>query len=153
MNADKKTQNDAFDPFDPINWRMSDEQLRDWQNNRWNGKAISSPGKVERYGKHPKFTFYQLPVAVLDALIEQHAGWRELAVLCALYEIWFVHPNHHNPVQLSSYTLRRFGISRWQKWKALQVLEKTKQIRVERMGKGKNPKVTLNWLRVVEPIH
>ena len=143
MKSNDKTtsQTEAFDPFDPDNLRLPEEMRRQAQS----ADQRKTTG-VSRYGKRPRFKFCQFPVAVLDALIGQRANWTAWAVLVALHELWFTHPNHHNPVHFTSYNLRRFGISRWQKWRALTVLEKSVQITVERMGEGKNPLVTLNWL-------
>ena len=67
-----------------------------------------------------------------------------LATVLALHELWFTQPNHNNPVRFTTYNLRRFGLSRDQKWRALRFLEKIGQISIERMGTGKNPIVTLN---------
>jgi hypothetical protein len=67
-----------------------------------------------------------------------------------LYEEWFAHPNHYNPVTLTSYALRRFNISRHQKSRALSVLEKSDVIYVYR-EKRKNPLVTLTWLPLKNP--
>jgi hypothetical protein len=52
----------------------------------------------------------------------------------------------YNPVHFTTYNLRRFGLSRDQKWRALRFLEKIGQISITRMGAGKNPMVTLNWV-------
>ena len=134
--------NKSADPFDPANLRLPEAFLA----GRRNGDKPFKRTEVRRYGKRPGFKFCQFPVSVLDAIIEQRGNWSVLAVLVALHELWFTHPNHHNPVEFTSYTLRRFGISRQQKWKALWVLEKSGQITVVRRGSGKNPHVALNWL-------
>jgi hypothetical protein len=78
-------------------------------------------------------------------MIEHRANWIVLAVVMALHELWFTHPNHNNPVRFTTYNLRRFGLSRQQKWCGLSFLEKTGQVSIQRMGPGKNPFVTLNW--------
>jgi len=65
-------------------------------------------------------------------------------VVVALHELWFTHPNHNNPVHFTTYNLRRFGLSRHQKYRALDFLETIGQVAVERRS-GKNPMVTLQW--------
>jgi hypothetical protein len=137
------------DPFDPANLTLPEDFFDARQSGDRIGDREAKATEVRRYGKRPGFQFCQFPVSVLDALIAQRANWTAFAVLAALYELWFTNPNHHNPVELTSYNLRRFGLSRQQKWRALWVLEKSKQITVERMGNGKNPLVTLNWLPLV----
>jgi hypothetical protein len=137
--------NDSADQFDPANFRLPE----DYVPGCLNVEEQSRQAGVRRYGKRPRFQFCQFPVSVLDALIEHRANWTVLAVLTALHELWFTHPNHHNPVELTSYNLRRFGLSRWQKWDALRVLEKAGQITIERKDR-KNPQVTLNWLPLVK---
>jgi hypothetical protein len=67
-----------------------------------------------------------------------------LTVLLVLYETWFLDLGHKNPVKLTSKSLRIYKISRWQKSRALKVLEKYGAITVARTD-GKNPMVTLNW--------
>jgi len=61
-----------------------------------------------------------------------------------LYRTWFLDWEHKNPIKLTSESLRACGISRWQKLRALKILEKYGAITVARTN-GKNPMVTLNW--------
>ena len=67
-----------------------------------------------------------------------------IGVLAALYEIWY-RDNHYNPVRLTTANLRKYGVSPDQKLRALQFLEKSGQIWVDRELR-KNPLVTLKWL-------
>lgn len=67
-----------------------------------------------------------------------------LTVLVVLYETWFLDLEHKNPVKLTSESLRIYRVSRGQKHRALQVLEKYGAVTVKQTN-GKNPKVTLNW--------
>src|SRR5262249_7099498 len=101
--------------------------------------------EVRRHCSRPGFKFCQFPVSVLNALITQRANWTAFAVLVALHELWFTHPNHYNPVELASRKLLRLGLSKGQKYRGLKSLEKSGQISVERRAR-KNPLVTLNWL-------
>jgi hypothetical protein len=85
-------------------------------------------------------------VPVLDEILEATLTNRMtvLAVLATLYELWFTRFNQ-NPVRLTSYSLRKYGISRHQKIRVLKLLERSGQIAVER-SRGENPLVTLKWL-------
>jgi hypothetical protein len=67
-----------------------------------------------------------------------------LTVLIVLYETCYLDWEHKNPVTLTSESLAEYRITRWQKYKALQVLERQGWIIVLRTP-GKNPKVKLNW--------
>jgi hypothetical protein len=60
-----------------------------------------------------------------------------------LHKLWF-EDFGRNPVQLTSYKLRKLGISRWRKYRALKLLEEGGYIFVERVN-GDNPFVTLKW--------
>jgi hypothetical protein len=128
-------------PFDPARFRLSEEYLV----SHFDGEKKSEAAEARRHSNRPGFKFCQFPVLVLNALITQKANWTAFAVLMALYELWFTHPNHYNPVELTSRKLRRFGLSKGQKYRGLKSLEKSGQISVERRAR-KNPLVTLNWL-------
>jgi len=65
-------------------------------------------------------------------------------ILVVLYETYFLDLGHRNPVKLTSEHLRVYKISKDQKRRALQVLEKYDLVTVDRIN-GKNPLVTLNW--------
>ena len=64
--------------------------------------------------------------------------------MAALYEMWY-RDCHYNPVKLTSRALRKYGVSRWQKYRALKVLEKSGWIWIEREPR-KSPFVTMKWL-------
>jgi hypothetical protein len=132
----------SADPFDPTNLRIPGELLV--------GNGAPKSAKVRRYGNRPKYQRCVLPLTLLDAMIEYRANWIVLAVVVALHELWFTHPNHKNPVHFTTYNLRRFGLARYQKWRGLLFLEKIGQISIQRMGPGKNPMVTLNWEPLAE---
>jgi hypothetical protein len=136
---------ESLDPFDPANLRVPDSLLPQPK------KSRQSDDNGERCGirRHPKaidFQFYQFPVPVLDEILEATLTNRMtvLAVLATLYELWFTRFNQ-NPVRLTSYSLRKYGISRHQKIRVLKLLERSGQIAVER-SRGENPLVTLKWL-------
>jgi hypothetical protein len=133
--------NKSDDPFDPANLRLPEDFLA----GRPNGNKQSKRTEVRRYGKRPRYDCCVLPLKLLHAMIEHHANWTVLATVVALHELWFTHPNHNNPVHFTTYNLRRFGLSRYQKYRALDFLEKIGQVSVKQMGSGKNPMVTLNW--------
>jgi hypothetical protein len=122
------------DQFDPANLRLPDDFL-----------AGKGNPKVRRYANRPRYTRCVLPLTLLDAMIDHRANWIAFAVVVALHELWFTHPNHNNPVHFTTYNLRRFGLSRQQKWRALVFLERIGQVSIKRIGRGKNPMVTLNW--------
>jgi hypothetical protein len=132
---------ESNDPFDPANLQMS----ADFRAGR-NGDK-SQP--VRRYKKQNWVKWYRLDATVLDRAFSttgaRRNAWCILAVLMALYELWFTDFDHRNPVALTSYNLRRFGLRRKQKYRALQILEEAKLISVDQTN-GKNPVVTMTWL-------
>jgi hypothetical protein len=81
---------------------------------RTKDKAAPSKSKHERFPKGMQFI--PISLAVWDRLLELKAGWVVWAVVRALYQTWFTDPNHHNPVTLTAYALREFGLTRWQKY-------------------------------------
>ena len=136
---------ESLDQFDPANLRVPDSLFPQSKKSREsddNGECR----RIRRYPKAVDFLFYQFPVAVLDEILQATLTNRMtvLAVLATLYELWFTRFNQ-NPVRLTSYSLRKYGISRHQKIRVLRLLEKSGQIAVER-SHGKNPLVTLKWL-------
>jgi len=136
------SQPKSEDAFDPANLRLPEDFLAG------NGKKKSKQTKVHRYHNRPRYNRCVLPLTLLDAMVDHRAHWTVLAVVLALHELWFTSPNHNNPVHFTTYNLRRFGLSRHQKWRALWFLENVGQVSVKRMGTGKNPLVTLNWEEV-----
>ena len=104
-----------------------------------------APAGHHRLSKFPKakgFKFYMLPAKVLeDIAIETRCP--ALIILCVLNRLWFENCCH-NPVTLSSRSLVKFDVSRYQKRWALKLLEKTGHISIERTN-GKNPRIILNW--------
>jgi hypothetical protein len=130
--------NKSLDPFDPANLPFPKDFLA-------GSGEKQAKTKVHRYGNRPRYDRCVLPLKLLDAMIEHHANWTALAAVGALHELWFTHPHHNNPVHFTTYNLRRFGLSRDQKWRALSLLEKIGQISITRMGAGKCGSVALNY--------
>lgn len=144
------------DPTDLSDLQISDENLKRYltgnttlsetQVSTENGNKVSP---VRRYKKQGKVKWYRLEASVLDQAFAtadaRRNAWSILAILMALFELWYTDSNHRNPVALTSYNLQRFGLTRWQKYRALQILEGAKVIIVDRTA-GKNPLITLTWL-------
>ena len=72
-----------------------------------------------------------------------------LAVLNALYETHFRNFKC-NPVRFTSCNLKQRGLSHDRKTRALKLLAKSGHITMQQ-NPGKNPLVTLNWLRLKKP--
>ena len=135
---------ESLDLFDSVYLRIPDSLLAQ---SKKADQPMDRDGKPRRPPKASGFRFYQFPVKVLDDILKaanQNTTSAPVAVLLTLHELWFKSFGR-NPVQLTSHSLRKFGISRYQKLRALKFLEKTGHITVERNG-GKNPLMTLNWL-------
>jgi hypothetical protein len=89
------------------------------------------------------FDFIRLPVEPFAQLAADLQS-PELAVLFRLYRNWFSR-YRKNPLPLARFELKGFRVSRGQKQRALQVLQKAGLISVK-YRPGKNPLVTLLWL-------
>jgi hypothetical protein len=93
--------------------------------------------------KYRKLEYLWIPKPVLLQIIK--SGYLPaLTVLVVLYETCYLDLEHNNPVTLTSESLGPYQVSRGQKYRALQALEKYGAISVDR-SRGKNPKVALNW--------
>ena len=99
----------------------------------------SPPPRTQKQG----LGFYQFPKAVLMAIYRANYA-PALAVAMAVYEGWFRDFKHRNPVKLTSALLAEFNISRDQKWRALNILERSGQFLVERFPR-RNPLVMMKW--------
>jgi hypothetical protein len=104
-------------------------------------QLILNDGEVRRRTQSKNFDFYRLPAKVLEsvAIISKSPA---LIILCVLYRLRV--KTGHNPVILTSRTLRNFKLSRYQKLRALKLLEKTGHISIDRT-RGKNLQIMLNW--------
>ena len=132
--------NPETDPF--LNLRLTPEQLKKY----YVGADGKSPAAKEAVAKKAaKLRFYQFPAELYRSLLTQQTDLRALlCVLGTLIELWFENFGR-NPVNLTSCSLQKYGISRHQKLRALAVLKKSKFFSVEQ-SPGKNPMVTLTWL-------
>jgi hypothetical protein len=104
---------------------------------------------VHRRPKQSALQFYKFPAEVMRKLIESNLEITRavLVILLALFEENYRDYDHRNPVRLTSWRLREYGISPTQKKKALETLEKAGSI-VVRRRRGENPMVTLRWLPI-----
>ena len=128
----------SVDPFDPTNLQLPEEIVSRLEKTR---QSMLDNGEVRRRPQSKKFDFYRFPAKVLEsvAIVSKSPVF---IILCVLYRLRV--KTGRNPVILTSKTLRNFGLSRHQKFRALKLLEKTGHISVERV-KGKNPQIMLNW--------
>jgi hypothetical protein len=128
----------------PIEWMARPNGSR-------NGKKPATA--VRRYKKHGRIRYYALDANVFDRAFAtpeaKHNAWCVLAILVALYELWYLDIARRNPVKLTSENLRRFGLTRKQKYQGLKILEGAKLILVDRTPR-RNPMVTLMWKPVIK---
>ena len=113
-------------------WQKAQKELR-----RKVGKE-----KLPCWPKAKGFQFHHLPADQLEALATL-AQYPALAVLCVLSRLWFKN-SRHNPITLTTQSLLKLGLSRYQKRRALSLLKKSGLISMERKS-GKNPQIILNW--------
>ena len=116
-------------------------------------QTIDQSAQPTDSGSKPKAKFDKFvcmwPADIFEGvwkLCEQHNNYAPLGILFALHKLWF-EGFRRNPVRLTSCSLQRLKISRWRKYRALELLEKGGFISVERPH-GKNPIITLKWLPI-----
>jgi hypothetical protein len=100
--------------------------------------------------KSRALNFYKIPAELDLDLAKTKANWTAWAMVRALYEAWFrigSHPNHPNPFSLAACDTKKWGLSRMQKHRALELLLKTSWVLVDRSDPN-NPLVTLTWLPI-----
>jgi hypothetical protein len=103
-------------------------------------KSSAKSGKPQK-----EIKFFQFPKPVMVAIIQ--SGYvPALAVAAAIHEAWFK-SFQRNPITLTSARLAGFRISRHQKLRALKILEQSGYFLVKRAS-GRNPVITLKWLRI-----
>jgi hypothetical protein len=147
MKTDPTT---PLDPFDPASWKNfeADYNRRKADFHATHAAQSTDNGsKPESKAKSDKFEFCILPTKVIRQV--RKAGDRRTSqapwlILFTLLELWFTQYNR-NPVKLTSRSLRGLDISRYQKLRALKLLEKSGQVQIDRRD-GKNPLITLRWL-------
>jgi hypothetical protein len=124
--------------FDPKDYVLTSKEIAAWK---------ESPAKLpsSRKPKH-EIQFYQFPTAMVDVLVRTNyaPAWRLAA---AVYKGWYKGYKNPNPVRLTSALLIEFRISRYQKWKALRILEQSDLFLVEH-SRGRNPLVMMKWKRI-----
>ena len=131
--------------FDPANFTLPASCLAP-QTIDQSGHPTDKSSKPK--AKFDKF-FYMWPERVLEgvwAICVQHNNYAPLGILFALHKLWFK-GFRRNPVRLTSCSLQKLKISRWRKYRALELLEKGGFISVERPH-GKNPIISLKWLPI-----
>jgi len=108
--------------------------------------AIHDPlSGVDRSADKAGFEYCGFPRWVMDRLLSLNNPKTALAVLVCLYEIYFRDLEHRNPIKLTTFKLKKYGISKDQKARALKNLERLKIVSVERKPR-KNPEVLFRWL-------
>jgi len=105
--------------------------------------------EVDKTGKEDGFKYCQFATWVLKGLLSLNNPRTALSVLMCLYETWFRNYDHHslvhNRVRLTSGKLKKkYGISRYRKYRGLKTLETLKIVSIERAN-GRNPDVWLLW--------
>ena len=137
----KPTENKNIDDF-----RLPEEFLQEHFSD--NGNTTTRPSAIRRYKTQHPIKYYQFPPWVVDQAFTtpeaRRNAWSVLAILLALEELHFKDSYHRNQQRLTTCNLQRFGLTRWQKLRALRILEKARVITVCRTH-GKNPLVTLLW--------
>ncbi len=87
--------------------------------------------------------FYLIPAELVERICRKPNLDNTIRVIFALEKLWYQR-FRENPVKLTNETLKEFGVSRYQKYRALKYLQETGCIEVERRVR-KSPLVTLNW--------
>ena len=105
----------------------------------------SLPRKPKR-----EIEFYPFLGHVVDALIRANyaPAWTLAAVI---YKTWYRGYKKLNPVLVTSAILAKYGLTRHQKSRALEILEDSGQYIVERSA-NRNPLVMMKWIPVKEPM-
>jgi hypothetical protein len=139
------SQAKSADPFDPANLVLGEDYLL----------ARGASAKNQRPAKSPiakaSLKFYKFPAQLDRDLVAVKANWTVWAMVRALYETWFTlrtYPNHPNPFPLAACDTKKWGLSRWQRSRALRVLTKTGWILLDQRN-PKKPLVALAW----QPFH
>jgi hypothetical protein len=126
---------------------FSEEQFKVDQEN--SAKELSKLKEVESCRKKPlrgqEIDFFKLPRQLVRELTKANSA-KAWALAHAIYESWYDRYQRENPVRLTGPICQKYGISRYQKLRALKVLEKTGWFTVEGTS-GENPWVTMTWLQ------
>jgi hypothetical protein len=124
--------------IDPDNFRISPEEIR----------AAEKSLMTKAVGRKPKgeIQFYLFPKSVLEELAHSNSK-PALLVALAIYKGWFKDFKKRNPVRLTAAMLAGFNLSRYQKYRALKILDGTPHFLVENFN-GRNPLVTMRWILI-----
>ena len=134
----------SADPFDPANLVLEKDYLVA------RGASGKDQGPAKSPGAKAPLEFYKFPGQLDRDLVALKANWTVWALVRALYEAWFTlgYPIHPNPFPLAACDTKKWGLSRWQRSRALQVLTKTGWVLLDQRN-PKKPLVTLAW----QPLH
>ena len=97
--------------------------------------------------------FVQFEMGFCHKLIDEKIEWAALAIVFALTDTWFNtgrDRRHLNPFPLKLCDVGKWGLTRWQKYRALKFLIRVRLIAVDRRD-SKNPMVILAWVPRYSP--
>jgi hypothetical protein len=142
-NGDRSSHVETDDPFATKNLQLPPQVLRRMRQPQ-PAKTKASTARRESKG----IEFFQYPAAVRKA-VRAVKGPRDTAavydVMDAIYETRFLAYDHAPTVKLTNTMLARYGVSRRQKRRALQILEQSGQYAVAYREERENPWVTELW--------
>jgi hypothetical protein len=145
-SAMSRTNNEIGElPFDVSQLFLSDDMAKLVAENA--KKAVSE--KVRR--KRPTTRFFRMTPGFCRKLCEEKAPWTVWALVYALCDAWYVngwHEKRPNPFPLNKVDIRKWGLTRSQKSRALKFLVQVRLIRLDQSN-PKSPMVTIAW----EPLY
>jgi len=136
---------ESADPFDPANLVLGEAYLPA------RGASGRNEGPANSPSAKASLKFYKLPAQLDRDLAAVKANWTVWAMVRALYEAWFTlgtYPDHPNPFPLAACDSKKWGLSRWQRSRALRALTKTGWILLDQRN-PKKPLLALAW----QPLH
>jgi hypothetical protein len=128
--------------------RTGSNTHRDAETLRKNGQK--PPTRKGSTRKAPEIDFLTVRLSLWHKLINIRAGCSEWAMVGALCEAWFrggVPGKHPNPFPLSAVDTKNWELTRSQKSRALQFLNRTQLITID-PADPENPLVTQNWVEL-----
>ena len=131
------------DPYDPANFRVTDEQIaalyvRQKAAKLELGTKVETPAAQRRQARR-EFGFIMVPLVWADCLSKAAHRATLFVALRLLNLAW---ARKANTVTLSNSGLDEWGVSQREKWRALAELETLGLVAIER-ARGKSPRVTL----------
>jgi hypothetical protein len=127
--------------IDPSDLWISEEQVRVHLARKKDGKRKS------RLKKKPRIDFLKVSVALAHKLHDEGVSGSTWAMVMALTEAWYTTgfcSQHLNPFPLSVLDPKRWGFTRKQKSRTLQLLTRIHLIHIDRQELN-NPQVTIAW--------